>query len=211
MRRHFLRLAAWFDASASDDAHLLSASAFALYSARHIGYVLSPDVAEAVPANASWWRSPPAEVPVTLRERGNRAMLGRTARLRDHGAQRRRLAEEHRRLVERRQGAAAELVAAGWRLDEIRLSAAAMELLLEMLSRATADRAGNSTVSSGLPDDNDAELWLVDTPGDAMTITSEHGEFTVEARRVVVTLPGSSADQIRGRAAGDRRSSEAVS
>ena len=51
-----------------------------LYAARHLGVPLDDDVAEAVPAIASWWQSPVASVPVSIRERGDRNPRGHTVR-----------------------------------------------------------------------------------------------------------------------------------
>ena len=68
LRRHFLRLAGWFDTATPDAAHVLYTSAFALYGARHLGVTLDPAVAEALPATTSWWIAPAAPVPVSIRE-----------------------------------------------------------------------------------------------------------------------------------------------
>ena len=56
-------------------AHALWASAFGLYSCRHLGFAADDD-GDPVPPTASWWRTPSAEVPVALRELGVRAVRG---------------------------------------------------------------------------------------------------------------------------------------
>lgn len=56
LRRHFVRLAGWFDAATPEEAHVLFTSAFAMYGARHLGVALDPGDAEALPATTSWWR-----------------------------------------------------------------------------------------------------------------------------------------------------------
>ena len=86
LRRHFLKLAGWFDSATPQDAHVLFTSAFGLYGARHLGVPLDDNVAEAVPAIASWWQSPVASVPVSIRERGDRNPRGHTVRGRLRGA-----------------------------------------------------------------------------------------------------------------------------
>ena len=86
LRRHFLRLAGWFDAATPHDAHVLYTSAFALYGARHLGVSLDAAIAEALPATTSWWDAPPAPVAVSIRERGDRNPRGRVVRVADHGA-----------------------------------------------------------------------------------------------------------------------------
>jgi uncharacterized protein (TIGR02677 family) len=66
-----LRLARWFDAADDDTAHALWAAAFGLYPCRHLAFPADDD-ADPVPATASWWRTPVADVPVTLRQAGER-------------------------------------------------------------------------------------------------------------------------------------------
>jgi uncharacterized protein (TIGR02677 family) len=189
LRRHFVRLACWFDAATPDDAHVLYTSAFGLYSARHLGVLLDPDIAEALPATVSWWRSPPAPVPVSIRERGDRAARGRVVRVADHRAQKERLAAERRHQAQQRARAVAELVAVGERLGDIRLSGPALQVLLELLAQATArlgpDLAG---ASAGLVD-ADVVLWLEPAEG-ATTIRSATGDLRLDGLRVAVTAAG---------------------
>ena len=189
LRRHFLRLATWFDASTPDEAHVLYTSAFALYGARHLGVLLDPEIAEALPATTTWWRAPGAPVPVSIRERGDRTPRGRLARLADHGAQKERLVAERRREAEQRERAIAELLAVGDRLDEVRLSGAAIQELVEPLAEATArfgpDLAG---ASAGLVDAG-VVLWV--EPSDrTTTLRSALGDLTVDGFRLAVTAAG---------------------
>jgi uncharacterized protein (TIGR02677 family) len=186
LRRHFLRLASWFDTATPDDAHVLFTSAFALYGARHLGVTLDAEVAEALPATTSWWRAPAAPVPVSLRERGDRNPRGRVVRVADHRAQKERLVAERRREAEQREQAIAELLAVGNRLDEVRLSVPALQVLVELLGRATArfgpELAG---VSAGLVDAS-VVLWV--EPSDRPTkVRSVTGDLTVDGFRLAVT------------------------
>lgn len=189
LRRHFLRLAGWFDAATPEAAHVLYTSAFGLYSARHLGVQLDAEVAEALPATVSWWRAPPAPVPVSIRERGDRNPRGRVVRVADHRAQKERLAAERRHEAEQRAQAVAELVAVGERLGEVRLSGAALHVLLELLARATA-RLGSDLggASAGLVD-ADVVLWLEPADG-ATTVRSAMGDLCVGGFRVAVTAAG---------------------
>jgi uncharacterized protein (TIGR02677 family) len=189
LRRDLLRLAGWFDAATPEEAHVLYTSAFALYSARHLGIQLDAEVAEALPATASWWRAPAAPVPVSIRERGDRNPRGRVARVADHRAHKERLAAERRRESDQRAQAVAELVAVGERLGEVRLSGPALQVLLELLALATA-RLGPELAgtSAGLVD-ADIELWLEPAYG-SVTLRSVAGDLTLDGFRVAVTARG---------------------
>ncbi|MFJ8438826.1 TIGR02677 family protein [Kitasatospora griseola] len=138
-RRDLLRLAAWFDAADPESAHDLAVAAFGLYSARHLG--LAPDPDGTVPAYVSWWSGPVVEVPVALRERGSRAPRGRAAAVEDHSEQKARLLAAAREQATARREAADELRSAAGRFGQVRLSAAAMALLLELLTAALGNSA----------------------------------------------------------------------
>ncbi len=181
LRRHFLKLAGWFDAASPAGAHVIATAAFGLYGARHLGVPLDDDVAEAVPATASWWRSPTAPVPVTLRERGDRTALGKATRPADHTHQKECLLATRAADAERRTTACAELLAVGARLADARLSAPAMAVLLEMLANATS--AGHAS----LPD-HPLTLWV--TPSDGILVVhSDMGDMTVHSRDLSLSAP----------------------
>ncbi|MDQ3979230.1 MAG: TIGR02677 family protein [Actinomycetota bacterium] len=189
LRRHFLRLAAWFDAAPPDDAHVLYTSAFALYGARHLGIALDPDIAEALPATTSWWRAPGAPVPLSIRERGDRTPRGRVVRVADHGAQKERLAAERRREAEQREQAVAELLAVGDRLHEVRLSSPAFQVLVELLGQATARFGPDLAGASAALIDAGVVLWV--QPTDAVTrVRSTPGDLSVEGFRLTITTAG---------------------
>ena len=191
LRRHFLRLAGWFDEATPHDAHVLYTSAFALYGARHLGVTLEPAIAEALPATTSWWDAPPAPVPMSIRERGDRNPRGRVVRVSDHGAQKDRLLDERRRDDEQRAAAIAELAAVGDRLAEVRLSAPAMTVVLELLGLATArfgpDLAGTTAALVDAP----LTLWIEPNDG-AVTLSSPIGDLTVHGFRIAVIVTGDS-------------------
>jgi uncharacterized protein (TIGR02677 family) len=201
LRRHFLRLAGWLDAATPDEAHVLFTSAFGLYGARHLGVVLDDEVAEAVPATASWWSAPAAPVPVSLRERGDRTPRGRLVRVADHRAQKERLVAERRREAARRQQAVGELLAVGDRLHEVRLSGTALQVLLELLAQAMA-RFGPELggARAGLVD-ADVVLWVEPAAGPA-TVRTAVGDLTVDGFRLTVTAaagrPTAVADAVGG-------------
>jgi hypothetical protein len=77
------------------------------------------------------------DVPVSLRERGDRAARGRTSRVPDPGMDIARLQEEAAQELAARRTAGSELAAVG-ALDGARLTPAARDLLLELVSMALA-------------------------------------------------------------------------
>ncbi|MFJ6659660.1 TIGR02677 family protein [Streptomyces sp. NPDC091377] len=140
-RKDLLRLARWFDEAAPRDAHDIAVAAFGLYGARHLG--IPPATDEVVPAYTSWWTGPVVEVPVALRERGSRAQRGRASAVEDHSAQKQLLREAARQRAAARAAAADELRSASGRFAEVRLTSAALGLLLELLATAL----GNAQLS----------------------------------------------------------------
>jgi uncharacterized protein (TIGR02677 family) len=181
LRRHFLKLAGWFDTASPTEAHVIATAAFGLYGARHLGITLDDEVAEAVPATASWWRAPAAPVAVSLRERGDRTMRGRATPAADHSFQKLHLLEARAEEAERRRVACAELLAIGPRLAEARLSAPAMAVLLELLAGAT------STGQATLPD-HALTLWVAPSEG-SLVIHSETGNLTVYRQALSFAAP----------------------
>ncbi|MFI0219882.1 TIGR02677 family protein [Streptomyces lydicus] len=133
-RKDLLRLARWFEEAAPQDAHDIAVAAFGLYGARHLG--VPPATDEVVPAYTSWWNGPVVEVPVALRERGSRAQRGRTSSVEDHSSQKHRLREAAHQRAAARTAAADELRSASGRFAEVRLTSAALGLLLELLATA---------------------------------------------------------------------------
>jgi uncharacterized protein (TIGR02677 family) len=194
LRRHFLKLAKWFDSSSPDLCHALATSAFGLYGARHLGMPLDDEIADAVPATASWWRSPRAPVPVSLRERGERVMRGRAAVATDHRLQRERLAEEREQEAARRATACAELLAVGDKLGEARLSAPAMRVVLELLGGAASAGAAR------LPD-HPVGL-VVQTSEDTFVIRSAMGDLSIDGLWLEIVRPG---QLVRGRSTYEKR------
>jgi uncharacterized protein (TIGR02677 family) len=168
-RADFLRLARWFSASDDDGAHRLYAAAFGAYPSRHL--LFGPDEPDPrIGPTTSWWDSDPVQVPVSLRERGDRAMRGRSSRVPDPTADRLRLTAEARREAEQRQAAAAELALTG-SLHRSTISPAARNLLLDLVADLLA-RHRDETV------DHDAGLHLRAVPGPDTVVTSSDGTTT---------------------------------
>ncbi|MGH3615322.1 MAG: TIGR02677 family protein, partial [Pseudonocardia sp.] len=185
-----LKLAGWFATADDDTAHALWASAFGLYSCRHLAFAADDD-AEPVPATASWWRTPSAEVPIALRRYGERAIRGRTGRRDDYAqAKAARLAE--REATERRRAAAlAEIAAKAGRLGAVRLSDDARAALLDLYARALVGR-GRPLASGDVAEvevaGGEAMLRLAvrRTPGASTVISSPAGRLELVDLTLVV-------------------------
>ncbi|HEY2578649.1 MAG TPA: TIGR02677 family protein [Streptosporangiaceae bacterium] len=168
-RADFLRLARWFSASGDDDAHRLHAAAFGAYPSRHL--LFGPEEPDPrIGPTTSWWESDPVHVPVSLRERGDRAMRGRTSRVPDPTADQLRLTAEARREAEQRQAAAAELALTG-SLHHACISPAARDLLLDLVADLLACNR-DETVN------HDVGLRLRAAPGPDTVVTSPDGTTT---------------------------------
>ena len=168
-RADFLRLARWFAAADDDSAHRLYAAAFGAYPARHL--LFGPEEPDPrIGPTTSWWDADPVNVPVSLRERGDRAMRGRSSRVPDPTADRLRLTAEAEREAEERQAAAAELALTG-SLHGATISPAARDLLLDLVADLLA-RNRDETV------DHDVGLRLRMVPGPDTVVTSPDGTTT---------------------------------
>ncbi|MEU9737037.1 TIGR02677 family protein [Streptomyces sp. NPDC048002] len=210
-RNDLLRLARWFEEAAPQDAHDMAVAAFGLYGARHLG--IPPATDEVVPAYTSWWTGPVVEVPVALRERGSRAQRGRASSVEDHSAQKERLREDARRQTAARTAAGDELRSASGRFADVRLTSAALGLLLELLAtalgnaqlRRVADAGGEGSAGFGLDSahSEDAELGIRltvrRTAGARTVLYSADGDLLLDdleldIRRIAAADDGEGAD-----------------
>jgi len=134
-----LQLARWFESAEGEtDAHRLFQNAFGLASARHFGGF--DEERDLVRASVSWWRGTPVEISQMLRESGRIAPSGAAARVVDHSAARRRLAEAHARRHRRFLRALERFAGRGpLPVGELEpLSDEEFELFLELLDRLLA-------------------------------------------------------------------------
>ena len=192
-RADFLRLARWFSASDDDGAHRLYAAAFGAYPSRHL--LFGPEEPDPrVGPTTSWWDSDPVHVPVSLRERGDRAMRGRSSRVPDPTADRLRLTAEAQREAEQRQAAAAELALTG-SLHGATISPAARNLLLDLVADLLARHRDETT-------DHDAGLHLRAIPGQDTVVTSSDGTTTFVGLSLSVSGTAEWAPGTAGRAPG---------
>lgn len=192
-RKDLLRLAAWFDAADPEGAHDIAVAAFGLYGARHLG--VAPDPDQTVPAHVSWWTGPVVDVPVALRERGSRAQRGRSAAAEDHSAQKLRLVERERERAVAREAAADELRSASGQFGQVRLTSAALSLLLELLTAALGNAQlqrpapqGDFALDGGRAEDAGLGIRLLvhRAPGAVTTLRSVDGDLVLDDLRLSV-------------------------
>jgi uncharacterized protein (TIGR02677 family) len=177
-RADFLRLARWFSAADDDSAHRLYAAAFGVYPARHLLFgAEEPD--PRIGPTTSWWDADPVQVPLSLRERGDRAVRGRTSRVPDPTADRLRLNAEAEKEAEQRRAAAAELAMAST-LDGATISPAARDLLLELVADLLARHRAEVT-------DHDVGLQLRAAAGRDTIVRSPDGTTTFVGLSLSVT------------------------
>jgi uncharacterized protein (TIGR02677 family) len=185
-RADFLRLARWFSAADDDGAHRLYAAAFGAYPARHL--LFGPEEPDPrIGPMASWWDSDPVSVPLSLRERGDRVMRGRSSRVPDPTADRLRLIAEAQREAEQRQAAAAELALTG-SLHRATISPVARNLLLDLVGELLARHREELS-------DDDVGLRLRAVPGPDTVVASSDGTTTFVGLSLSVsgTMPGQEA------------------
>lgn len=183
-RRDLLRLAAWFDVADPDLAADLYTAAFGLYAARHLGMAADPEAV--VPATESWWSAPAVQVPVALRERGERTPRGRPTGLPDRREQQRRLLAEAEEAQQLRVRAAAELLSAAADLTAVRLSVPAIHLLLELMAQALG--AGDPALGAAVTVSIDLQLRceIAAKPGSTLRLRSAAGDFTADGLAIVI-------------------------
>jgi uncharacterized protein (TIGR02677 family) len=193
-----LRLARWFDDADDATAHALWASAFGLYSCRHLGFPADP-AAEPVPATASWWRAPVADVPMTLRQYGDRVVRGQPPRREDFAAVKAARLRERDAAERRRRAALAEVAGHHGRLETVRLSDDARTALLDLYAQALASagsplRDGTQTAAD-VPE-HDRRLAVRRTPGTSTTIVSPAGRLQlVDLTLEIQLIEPAAADQ----------------
>lgn len=195
-RADMLKLAGWFATADTDTAHRLFDATFAAYSSRHL--LLGPEeLSVRGTATQSWWESDPVDVPVSLRERGDRTARGRTSRVPDPALDRERLLAAAEERARRRRAAARELSAAAT-LNGARVSRAARAVLLDKLGPLLA-AAGPSAAAIELTDsDLDLIVRAEPSPGRHTVVHADDGTVRVENIQVTVR-------PVTGYLAGDAR------
>ncbi|MEV7243156.1 TIGR02677 family protein [Streptomyces sp. NPDC093248] len=187
-RSDLMHLAGLFAQASVEEAHRGFAAAFGAYPARHVSF--GPEEADPRDtASTSWWDASPVDVPVSLRERGDRTARGRTARVPDPGMDIARLQEEAAQELAARQAAGAELAAAG-ALNGAHLNPAARDLLLELVSAALARELSPSHAVR--VDDVDLNVAVHVAESDTDTVVGSDDGDTTFSR---LALNASAADE----------------
>ncbi|WIX76970.1 TIGR02677 family protein [Amycolatopsis carbonis] len=193
-RADLLKLAAWFDQAGTEDAHRLYAASFGVFPARHLfGGPDEPSPKDGV--NTSWWDATPIEVPVSLRDRGDRQARGGSASVPDPGLDEERLLRQAEAEARARRMAADELVATG-ALDGARVSPAARDLLLAMVGSLLAKHQDLTRPVVESDTDLDLEITAETEPGAATRVEAPDGTVVVhELKLHAGRRLGASADE----------------
>ena len=192
-RADFLRLARVMATSDTEGAVRMATAAFGLHAAYHYG-APAGDAFDPVSPSTSWWAGPVAQVPVSLRARGDTTSRGRTSPIPDRTAELRDLRRRRERERASLHSADAELLALG-SLDGARLSAGAFARLEQLAGRAlarlpvgtaAAGGAGNGTAAAGGSAGPSGSAQVIDgdivciverSPGAATAVSWEEGEL----------------------------------
>ena len=166
-RSDFLRLAGFFQQSNTpEQTHDIASAAFGLGSCRRLGYP-SLDMDDPHPITTSWRDAPKAEVPVSLRERGDTAQRGSTTPIRDRRQAQQYIKDlrEKARAATREQ--ASELIASvkNGRVDGCSLRAAPFRMLLRMISNATAGSYTANGIRCDIRREDNAHTTIETTEG----------------------------------------------
>jgi uncharacterized protein (TIGR02677 family) len=183
-RADLLRLARWFDAADTANCARIYDAAFGAYPSRHLVGGAIEDDGRAGPAT-SWWDADPVDVPLSLRERGDRNARGRTSKVPDTGMAAAAVAAEAEREHAANRAAAAVLIAAG-DLHDAHVTPSARDLLLDRLAHLLA--VHQSIEEPVSVTETDLGLMLTATPTTTATVIhSTDGDLTVHDLALNVT------------------------
>ncbi|MEU6261417.1 TIGR02677 family protein [Streptomyces sp. NPDC047043] len=190
----FRTLARWF-AEAPDDAarHRLWRAAFGLYPARHLTVdadTLERRAAHPVAAATPWAEAEPLRISPQLRRTGSYERRGRTRRVQDRSAQRRRLAEIAAKQAQEIAAARARLATDGTtRLSALgELDPLAFGLFLQLLGDALATWRPGMTATVATSNDGTMEIRLTAlADGTTASIRTPGGTFRGPDHLVEIT------------------------
>jgi len=185
-------LARWFDESGDDRAHELWAATFGLFSCRHLAFAADED-ADPPPPTASWWQTPVAQVPISLRVHGERKSGGRSGARVDYSVAKRARLAERQEVQRRRVAALRELAEHTGRLHETHLSdhgrAALLDLYTQALSRHGRPLVGVTSAAADTPlGDDRLRIEVRAAPGESVRVISPQGRLTLTDLRLDLTV-----------------------
>lgn len=186
-RADLLKLAGWFDDADPEQAHRLYAATFSAYSSRHL--LMGPEeLSLRDGAVTSWWKASPVEVPLSLRDRGDRTARGRNSSVPDTGLDEAALLMAAEQEAGVRRAAAEELIAAG-DLNGARVSPAARDLLMDRVGDLLAiHQIFSEPVTST---EGDLGLVLTATPTPTATVLhATDGTVTVHGLALYASAIG---------------------
>jgi uncharacterized protein (TIGR02677 family) len=190
-RGDYLKLATFFEDAGRNhpaELHRIAAAAFGLFSCRHFGATAGDD-SDPVASTTSWWDAPLAQVPVSLRERGDTTNRGRSGLVQDRSMQRQHLLARRRSDEQRAAIARSELLSAtgtdGALLDGTVLPERALAVLQRLLGPAVAamgpGRAKGETEADGL------RCVVERRPGESTTLHTPAGALRLIDLTLTIT------------------------
>jgi uncharacterized protein (TIGR02677 family) len=180
-RSDLLRLARFVaDVTEPGQAHRLVHAALGMHRPTHLG-VIGGDGADPVPSSTAWADAPPAEVPVALRERGDRANRGQASPMTDRAAAQRALLAQREQQRVAAQRVDTELLAAG-DVDGSTLSAPALARLQQLVSRTVSSMPVRADAGEAV--DGALRCELRRAPGSSTTVSSPDGTLTLQDLQV---------------------------
>lgn len=188
-RADLVRLAALFDRCRPEDAPRLAQAVLGLGGSVHLG-TLGGDVDDPVATTTPWPEAPPAVVPVSVRERGDRANRGTTTPLRDRSAAQRLVRD--RREAARAAAARIDEELVGIDLDGASVSVAALHRLQGLVGTTLAQLGPRAVEGSHV--DGGLRCTVERSERAGVTVTTDEGSLRFEGLAIWV----SSADAASG-------------
>jgi uncharacterized protein (TIGR02677 family) len=174
-RGDFLRLAAMFAAATDDEVRGIAVAAFGLHPTNHWG-ISADDAGDPVSATTPWSDAPRAEVPISLRERGDTTNRGAATPIRDRSREQAALRDRRMRELAALQRIDTELLIEQ-AVDGRRLSSPALARLQELLGRALNTMHVHGRRHTF--DDGAIRCTIERTPGAKTSVASPEGVLTL--------------------------------
>lgn len=186
-RRHdWIRLATFLQAASASDASTLFNAACGLFPARHLG-IPSEDASDPMTATTSWWDAPRADVPITLRTRGDVAVRGKASPMPDRHRET-ELVRMRRQVTQRQHDAVDREVATSIGSESVDihpLSAAGLARVEELVGRTLPQMTKD--VATWTTHDRELECRLERTPGTHTELHSPDGTLTLWNLTLTIT------------------------